>query len=63
MLDPVVAFDDLWGAASICQIGGHEVRVASIPHLIRMKDAAGRPQDLADAERLRARLPARERPG
>lgn len=56
MLSPEVPFDDLWGAASVMNIGGHEVRVASIEHLIRMKSAAGRPQDLADIERLRALL-------
>jgi predicted nucleotidyltransferase len=41
--------------ASVMAIGGHEIRVASIEHLIRMKVAAGRPQDLADIERLRAK--------
>ncbi len=58
MIDPPVSFEDLWTAASIAHVGGHEVRIASIPHLIRMKEAAGRPQDLADVERLRARLAA-----
>jgi hypothetical protein len=38
------------------RLGGHDVRVASIEHLIRMKAATGRPQDLADIERLRAKL-------
>lgn len=56
MLSPEVPFEDLWAAASVMNIGGHEVRVASIEHLIRMKAAAGRPQDLADIERLRAKL-------
>jgi len=54
MLAPVVPFEDLWAAASVMNLGGREVRVASIDHLIRMKVAAGRPQDLADIERLRA---------
>jgi hypothetical protein len=36
-------------------IGDHEIRVASIEHLIRMKTAAGRAQDHADLERLRAK--------
>jgi len=56
MLAPAVRFEDLWSSASVMNIGGNEVRVASIEHLIRMKAAAGRTQDLADIERLRARL-------
>jgi hypothetical protein len=54
MLALVVPFDEIWAAASVMHIGGQEVCVASIEHLIRMKLAAGRPQDLADIERLRA---------
>lgn len=56
MLSPEVPVDELWTAAATMIIGGHEVRVASIEHLIRMKTAAGRPQDLADIERLRTML-------
>jgi hypothetical protein len=56
MLVPVVSFDDLWTDATHVMIGGIDVRIASIPHLIRMKEAAGRTQDLADVERLRAKL-------
>lgn len=56
MLAPAVPFEELWAAASVVNLGGHEVRIASIEHLIRMKSAAGRPQDLADIERLRAKL-------
>jgi hypothetical protein len=56
ILSPAVPFDDLWTSASVVNLGGHAVRVASIEHLIRMKAAAGRPQDLADIERLRAKL-------
>jgi predicted nucleotidyltransferase len=56
ILAPEVPFVDLWAAGSVMDIGGHEVRVASIEHLIRMKSAAGRAQDLADIERLRAKL-------
>jgi hypothetical protein len=54
MLSPEVPFDELWTAASVMNIGGHDIRVASIAHLIQMKAAAGRTQDLADIERLRA---------
>lgn len=56
MLDPAVPFHDLWSAASEVTLGGHAVRIASVRHLIRLKEAAGRPQDLADIERLRAML-------
>jgi hypothetical protein len=56
MLESPVPFEDLWAAASVMNIGGHEVRVASIEHLIRMKTAAGRAQDLPDVERLRSKL-------
>ena len=56
MLQSPVSFEDLWAAASVMNIAGHEIRVASIEHLIRMKAAAGRAQDLADIERLRAKL-------
>jgi hypothetical protein len=56
MLDPPVPFEDLWSAASVASVGGQEVRIASISHLIRMKEPAGRPQDRADVERRRARL-------
>jgi hypothetical protein len=56
MLAPAVPFEELWRSASVINIGGNEVRVASIEHLIRMKAAAGRAQDLADIERLRAKL-------
>jgi hypothetical protein len=56
MLSPVVPFEDLWASACVMNIGGHEVRVASIEHLILMKTTAGRALDLADIERLRAKL-------
>jgi len=55
-LSSEVPFEDLWAAATVMNVGGHEVRVASIEDLIRMKTAAGRAQDLADIERLRAKL-------
>jgi hypothetical protein len=56
ILSPEVPFEELWAAASVVHLGGHAVHVASIEHLIQMKAAAGRPQDLADIERLRAKL-------
>jgi hypothetical protein len=36
MLAPVVGFDDLWADATAVGIGGIDVRIASIAHLIRM---------------------------
>jgi hypothetical protein len=55
-LEPPIPFDDLWGDAMPVALAGVQVRVASIPHLIAMKSATGRPRDLADVELLRARL-------
>lgn len=37
-------------------VGGRQVRVASLEELLRMKTAAGRPQDLVDVENIKARL-------
>ncbi len=39
-------------------IGG--IRVVSLPTLIRMKQEAGRPQDLADVDNLRLRMDRHE---
>lgn len=36
------------------QLEGQAIRIASIDHLITMKEAAGRPQDLADVAALEA---------
>jgi len=57
MLSSAVPFEELWAESIPVQIAGTTVRVASVPHLIRLKSAAGRPQDLADVERLRALAP------
>lgn len=51
---PPLPFEELWDQATIVQLGGQAVRVASIDHLIAMKNAAGRPQDLADVAALEA---------
>jgi hypothetical protein len=49
-----IPFDELWTRADRIELGGHEVRVASIPDLIRMKRMANRTQDLLDIEKLEA---------
>lgn len=47
-------FEELYGDSVVMQLAGAPVRVASRPHLITMKIAAGRPVDLQDVEALRA---------
>lgn len=47
-------FEELWSESVLLTVEGVPVRVAGVPHLIRMKEAAGRPQDLADVAALRA---------
>lgn len=60
-LEPPIPFEELWSSAVPMSIGGQEVRVASIAHMIRMKEVAGRPQDLVDLQRLRAKVAPGER--
>ena len=47
-------FDELWDQATIVQLEGQAVCIASLAHLITMKKATGRPQDLADVAALEA---------
>lgn len=47
-----VDFAELWEASHVVVVEGVPIRVAGIAHLIAMKKAAGRPQDLADIEAL-----------
>ena len=50
-----IPFEELWRDALRVEIAKElAIPVASIPHLIRLKEMAGRSQDLADIERLRA---------
>lgn len=51
-VEPPLPFVELWSQADRVRIGEVEVRVASIPHLVQMKQRAGRPQDCEDIARL-----------
>jgi predicted nucleotidyltransferase len=51
-----IEFDSLIARAKTVRLATTEVRVASIPDLIAMKQIAGRPQDHTDIEALRAIL-------
>jgi predicted nucleotidyltransferase len=54
LVDPAGAppYAELRADADLLDVGGIEVRVASIEHLTAMKRAAGRPQDLVDIDAL-----------
>lgn len=56
LLEPTVSFDELWRDAKVVSLGNAAVHVASIPHLILLKRAAGRDRDDDDIERLEGRL-------
>lgn len=52
-------YEDLKRGAVSAELWGHDVLVASLPDLIRMKEAAGRPKDLAQLPALRQTLELR----
>lgn len=62
--DGAPPYETLRRQAERMDVGGFSILVASIPDLIEMKRAAGRPQDLADIETLEAieRLRIERRP-
>ncbi len=47
-------YDELRADGSTEELWGRAIRIASVDHLIAMKEAAGRPQDLTMAAELRA---------
>ncbi|MGL5866037.1 MAG: hypothetical protein ACRCYX_09230 [Dermatophilaceae bacterium] len=51
--DPPIPFADLMGGSVLLDVRGVPIRVASIEHLVVMKELAGRTQDRADVEALR----------
>ena len=51
---PPLPFHELWTDAETLPLGGRPIRIAPLHHLITMKRAAGRPQDLLDLEHLEA---------
>jgi hypothetical protein len=61
--DAPFPFDEEYGRALVKELpGSGPVRFVTIPRLIRMKEAAGRPEDLIDIEHLRMLLADDERP-
>lgn len=56
-------YDDLRRDAVRAELWGHEVLVASLVDIIRMKEAAGRPKDLAQLPALRQTLELRRERG
>lgn len=56
-------YEDLKRGAVSAELWDHNVLVASLPDLIRMKEAAGRPKDLAQIPALRQTLEFRRERG
>lgn len=56
-------YADLKRSAIPAELWGHEVLVASLPDIIRMKEAAGRPKDLGQIPALRQTLELRRERG
>jgi hypothetical protein len=54
-----VSFDEAWGSRVTGEVEGRTVSFLGRAALLRNKEAAGRPQDLADAARLRRASPGR----
>ena len=56
-------YEDLKRSAVSAELWGHQVLVASLPDIIRMKEAAGRPKDTAQLPVLRQTLELRRERG
>lgn len=52
LIDPPLPFAELAASADVVEAEGLRLPIAGLRHLIRMKERAGRAQDLADAEAL-----------
>lgn len=52
-IDEPIAFDRLLRDSVLKDVDGLSIRIASIEHLIEMKQSAGRPRDLDDIAKLR----------
>jgi hypothetical protein len=59
MTIPGVEFEEAWSNRVATTLDGVDVPFISKPDLIKAKQAAGRPQDLLDLERLRATEPTK----
>lgn len=53
LIEPDLEYADLDAAAVEDEVFGHRVRFCGFDHLIAMKEAAARPEDLIDLQRLR----------
>jgi hypothetical protein len=53
LIGPDLEYADLDSAAVEDEVFGHRIRFCSFEHLIAMKEAAGRPEDEIDLQRLR----------
>jgi hypothetical protein len=47
-----VPFGALWSSSELAQNGETRVRIASLPHLCRLKRSRGSPRDLCEAEEI-----------
>jgi hypothetical protein len=48
-----IPFEELWSESIVVELSGTTIRVASIGHLIRLKEISNRPRDVADISLLR----------
>jgi predicted nucleotidyltransferase len=64
-VDTPIPFETLYATRENVALGGTNAPIVSIKHLIEMKTIAGRPQDIADIQKLRViqMLQSREKQG